>query len=745
MNLDRPSVVPGSLLASQRAWLRPVARLKGSLAPGGVVIGLILLLGSVSHSAGSESLGGTVTVNVSRGPLAEFLPDETFGAALDGHQRGEIAQIYTAGNIRKMQSAGLRKITYRLRTELAVEAWHWSQRGTWSDEAHRQGYWTSDDSPDQRVLISHGYRLPRRGNTIDQAGNDGYSRLTDGDNATYWKSNPYLDERYTGDADDEHPQWVVIDLGKNRAINAARIDWAEPYATHFAIQSWSSAINDFELTEQGEWHSFLQGLVSDGNGAPNLLRLSESPVETRYVRLLLFQSSETASPGSTDIRDSLGFAIREISLGIIDDKGSFRDAIRHAPSNKTQTVVFTSSTDPWHRAIDLDADAEQPGFDLLFAGGLTNGLPVLVPVGLLYDTPENAAAEIRFLRRRGYPIQQIEMGEEPDGQRVSPEHEAALYLQFATAIHRVDPTLALGGPSFQDGIVYSGFDVDPSQSWITRFVGYLRSRGRLADFSFLSFEWYPFDHLCRRQAQQLVEQPQLLAEAFQILREQGAPTSIPWIVSEYGYSAFAGRSMVGVPSALLNADIVGQILTLGGKTAYLFGYEPSRPINEGSRCAGYGQLMLFEADTNGQAHWRMPTFFAAHLLTHDWAEPVNRPHELYAADSDMRDPEGRPIVTAYAVKRPDQAWAILLENKDSTHAYRARIGFRDNTVLHQTSFRGRAEVFQYSRAQYDWKDSGPDGHPVRTEAPRRFSLRGGSPITLPPFSLTVVRGFGPRG
>ena len=78
-------------------------------------------------------------------------------------------------------------------------------------------------------------------------------------------------------------------------------------------------------------------------------------------------------------------------------------------------MIYTSSTDPWHRAIDLDPKTEQPGFDLVFGSGLTNNLPVLMPVGLLYDTPENAAAEIRFLKARGYPVRQIEMGEEPDG------------------------------------------------------------------------------------------------------------------------------------------------------------------------------------------------------------------------------------------------------------------------------------------------------------------------------------------
>src|SRR5215469_595926 len=85
-----------------------------------------------------------------------------------------------------------------------------------------------------------------------------------------------------------------------------------------------------------------------GQGGSTLLQLSGAPIPTRYVRLLLLDSSGTAMPGSTDIRDRLGFAIREISLGIIDGAGAFHDSMRHAPSNKTQTVVFTSSTDPWH-------------------------------------------------------------------------------------------------------------------------------------------------------------------------------------------------------------------------------------------------------------------------------------------------------------------------------------------------------------------------------------------------------------
>jgi hypothetical protein len=242
---------------------------------------LTVFLGSSSNSVAKELASGTITIDLSGQPISQFRPDATFGAALDGKEEGELNQIYTPENIRKMRSAGLRKITYRLRTELGIEAWHWSKKGTWSDAQHQQGYWVSSDAQEQHVLISHGYRLPRRGNTIDQAEDDGYSRLTDGDTSTFWKSNPYLDKHYTKDETEARPQWVVIDFGKPQSINAAKILWGKPYAKTFEIQYWVSDISDFGITEDGEWHRFPDGLMSQSDAVNDVLRLSEAPIQTR--------------------------------------------------------------------------------------------------------------------------------------------------------------------------------------------------------------------------------------------------------------------------------------------------------------------------------------------------------------------------------------------------------------------------------------------------------------------------------
>jgi hypothetical protein len=685
----------------------------------------------------------TITVDTSQ-PVNRFTPSHALGAAIDGHEKGVNDLQLKPNNIKAMLSAGLRPLTYRLRTELGMAVWHWNPNGSWSDENKRAGYWISNSNLEQPISLSYGYSLPRRGNTLDQAANNGYSRLDDGDEQTFWKSNPYLDAHFTGEDNQLHQQWIVIQFSQRQPINAVRVLWGDPFARRFRIQY--GKFDDpsvIALSPPGSWIDFpkseFEGLADQtGTGQSRVLRLSQKPIMTGLIRILLTESSASSRAETGDVRDRVGFSVRELYAGMIDDRGAFRDAIRHGLTRGQQTIIRVSSTDPWHRASDRDDEIEQAGLDRIYQTGLTNDLPMLVPTGLLYDTPENAANEIRYLRTRGYKFNQVELGEEPDGQYITPEDFGALYIQFADAIHRVDPNLQLGGPSFQE-ILPSRDPTYPidNATWMRRFLAYLKTRNRLADFAFFSFEWYPFDNVCAPVAPQLARAQRMLKEAMQILQDRGTvPRNIPWIISEYGYSAFAGRAELGIEGALLHADIVGEFLTLGGDQAFLYGYAPDVVIEE--RGCTAGNNMLFSMDDEGKIKHRFATYFGARLLAQEWLKPGDETHEIYQASSDIKDENGNELIAAYPVRRPDGLWSLLLINKDPKRSFDVSLVFRPGSSGNQAK---TLEVYQYSAKQYVLGGPARDPYPVRAEDPLHRVLKSQfKNLTVPPYSLTVLRG-----
>src|SRR5438874_4099233 len=172
---------------------------------------------------------------------------------------------------------------------------------------------------------------------------------------------------------------------------------------------------------RGVWKTFPFSEVRGFKGGMQTLRLSDAPTSVRYLRIWMTESSNTCDThGTSDPRNCVGYAIRELYLGTLSDAGVLTDLLHHSADQK-QTLTYCSSVDPWHAASDLYVapdrmeSGDQPGFDLFFTSGITRGLPAIVPVAMLYGTPEDSAAQMAYLKKRGYPISYVEMGEEPDG------------------------------------------------------------------------------------------------------------------------------------------------------------------------------------------------------------------------------------------------------------------------------------------------------------------------------------------
>src|SRR5436189_48886 len=83
----------------------------------------------------------------------------------------------------------------------------------------------------------------------------GYSRIDDGDPGTFWKSNPYLDEHFTGEKNSGGPQWLMIDLDNETPVDAIRILWAKPFATNYTVE-FGEFVGEEDLSQRlpTEWH-----------------------------------------------------------------------------------------------------------------------------------------------------------------------------------------------------------------------------------------------------------------------------------------------------------------------------------------------------------------------------------------------------------------------------------------------------------------------------------------------------------
>jgi hypothetical protein len=669
-------------------------------------------------------------------PANSFIPSKTIGGDFDGQLKGVVAKALNPQSVEAMQSVGLKPVSYRLRTELAGEVWHWNPRGTWSEKDKQQGYWISDTVSEEPIQVSNGFRLPRRGNTFDQANNDGYSRVDDGDSSTFWKSNPYLDEYFTGEADDLHPQWVIVDLGRKRMVNAIRINWGNPYAVAFKVD-YAHGVDPgyFDPFQPDIWKPFSQDAFENINGENKIIRITRKELRVRFIRISMTESSYTSTEKSNDIRNKLGFAIKEISIGFLDENGKFSDFIRHSPDHD-QSAIYVSSTDPWHTSMDVDPNIEQAGIDRFFTSGIDANQPVLMPAALLYDTPDNVLALIKYLKAKKYPVHELEMGEEPEGQLVSPTDYAALYFFLGQKLKIVDPLLRLGGPGFaaisstpDDSSTFSESD------WTRLFLDYLKKRGAIHLFNFFTFEWYPFDDLCEPAAPQLSRAPEMLAIALKNF-ENILPPNTPKYVTEYGYSAFEGKREVQIEGALMYADILGKFLELGGSKSFLYGYEPAI-LQQSYSCAGYGNNLLFGLGGDGKIKYKTAAYYGTKMITQHWLQPSDSILEIYPSASHIYHKKKESFVTAYPVRSSDGRWSVMLINKDPHKAWNVDIDVQ-NLISKQISTLPFERLIQYSKQQYQWVDKGFNSYPSKNLPPVAQKIKSSKNISLPPYSLTVV-------
>ena len=149
-------------------------------------------------------------------------------------------------------------------------------------------------------------------------------------------------------------------------------------------------------------------------------------------------------------------------------------------------------------------------------------------------------------------------------------------------------------------------------------------------------------------------------------------------------------------------------------------------------------------------------FFVSQLINHEWLQADGVNH-LFPASSDIADGVGHTLVTAYAVKRSDGQWSVMLVNKDQENSHRVRIEFTGASSS-PAPFSGTVEESLFGSAQYRWNpgqydfnahlpnalntppqvyhggQADPDGPIAHKE------ISGGDAVELPAASVVVLRG-----
>jgi hypothetical protein len=146
-------------------------------------------------------------------------------------------------------------------------------------------------------------------------------------------------------------------------------------------------------------------------------------------------------------------------------------------------------------------------------------------------------------------------------------------------------------------------------------------------------------------------------------------------------------------------------------------------------------LMMLQMTSAGKELNRLSTYHSAHLIANDWLQRIAETHEVYPVTI---EPDNSSV-TAYAVRRPDKQWALLVVNKDPNRSVQLSVQFTSSGAS-VDSFKGKVEIVRFSREQYRWQDDGPNGRPILRNPPSHVQRPASPYYRLPPYSVSILRG-----
>jgi len=151
---------------------------------------------------------------------------------------------------------------------------------------------------------------------------------------------------------------------------------------------------------------------------------------------------------------------------------------------------------------------------------------------------------------------------------------------------------------------------------------------------------------------------------------------------------------------------------------------------------------MFMVDDHYQIREKTSQYYAAQMITEEWAQPEDAEHSQFLVTSDVKDPAGHVLVTGYALNRPDGQWSLMLINKDYDNPHSVSISFRDEDRARVMVFSGPVTAIRFGKAQYQWHPDRKQGYADPDQPPVKSTDNADERTlyNLPAASLTVLRG-----
>ncbi len=219
------------------------------------------------------------------------------------------------------------------------------------------------------------------------------------------------------------------------------------------------------------------------------------------------------------------------------------------------------------------------------------------------------------------------------------------------------------------------------------------------DLAFFSFEHYPYEG-CKINWANLYDEPELVSHIMQVWRDDGLPPNIPMFITESNLSSATSETYMDLFAGIWLADYIGSFLNAGGNAVYYFHYLPL--VMEHGCNDSPGTFGMFTVGPGFEIQQPLSQFFTSQMINREWVQPGAGEHQVFPAKGDLDDGAGHALITAYALKRPDGQWSLLIVNRDQFNAYKIKIAFQGQDAAVQNSFQGTVEIATFGSQQYKW-------------------------------------------